>query len=390
MPQTLTRRTSLAILELNESATPEEIRSAYRDLVRVWHPDRFGSDSTLRQKAEHKLQRINAAFEFLRSGREPEPEVQARPPGQQQPSRSPRPKAWSDLIGQQTAARALATATAAALERHEPCPHVLLVGPPGTGKTTLAHLVAHSQGGQLTVTTGNVLRNAPDVAGLILRSSLSPMTVLFIDEIHRMAPAAEETLYAPLEDGVIDVILGQGATARTLRHKLNPFTLVAATTRADLITAPLRSRFPLNLSTTYYSVPELAQIATRAAARQWSLTISPQAADELARRAQGIPRRVLSLLRVARDHAQNNLLGAGTAVVACESIGVDSKGLDGEQRAYLAALHRANGTPLSIDSIAATLGHHPKHVEAHIEPYLLRAGFVLRTPRGRLPGPAKP
>lgn len=263
--------------------------------------------------------------------------------------------------------------------------HTLLFGPPGLGKTTLSQIVARELGVGFRATSGPVIARAGDLAALL--TNLEPRDVLFIDEIHRLAPAVEEILYPAMEDYHLDIIIGEGPSARSVRIDLAPFTLVGATTRAGLLSTPLRDRFGIPLRLEFYSAQDLLGIVTRGAGKL-NMPITPEGAMEIAKRARGTPRVAIRLLRRVRDFAGENAIDVNVADAALKRLDVDSDGLDMLDRRYLHALVETyGGGPVGVETLAAALAEARDAIEDVIEPYLMQQGFVMRTPRGRVAAP---
>ena len=300
-----------------------------------------------------------------------------------------RPQTLVEFIGQRSVRENLRVFIDAAKARGEALDHVLLFGPPGLGKTTLAQIVARELGVSFRATSGPVIARAGDLAALL--TNLEPRDVLFIDEIHRLNPAVEEILYPAMEDFQLDLMIGEGPAARSVRIDLPPFTLVGATTRSGLITTPLRERFGIPLRLNFYDVDELEQVVRRAA-RVLDVRLADDGAREIARRARGTPRIAGRLLRRVRDFAA--IGGAGVidrikADAALTRLEVDARGLDAMDRRYLGAIARDfGGGPVGIDTLAAALSEPRDAIEEIIEPYLIQQGLLQRTPRGRLLTPA--
>jgi Holliday junction DNA helicase RuvB len=296
-----------------------------------------------------------------------------------------RPQRLGDFVGQEHAVRQLETFVAAARGRGEACDHVLLAGPPGLGKTSLAFIVAIEMESRIHTISGPALERKGDIASIL--TALEPNDVLFVDEVHRLPRAIEELLYPAMEDGAIDIVIGQGPGARTLRLDLAPFTLVGATTRAGLLTTPMRDRFGISLRLEYYKPDELLRIIERSAGIL-SLTIDADAAAEIARRSRGTPRVANRILRRVRDVAQVRGWAAVDregALEALELLGVDEDGLDRADREYLRAIaERFNGGPVGLSTIAVAIGEDEGTLEEVYEPYLIQQGLIQRTPRGRV------
>ncbi len=295
-----------------------------------------------------------------------------------------RPRILDEYIGQKAVVENLRIAITAARGREEPLDHVLFHGPPGLGKTTLAHIISQEMGAPIMHTSGPALEKPGDIVGLL--SNLERGEVIFIDEVHRLSHTVEEYLYSAMEDFSVDLVTGQGPKARSLRYRLEHFTLIGATTRAGLLSAPLRDRFGIVSHLDFYSDEELAQVAMRSA-RLLETAIDNEAALELARRARGTPRVVNRLLRRVRDYAEVQGDGRITQKVADAALsreGVDSRGLDRMDRAYLTTmLEQYQGGPVGLEAIAATLNEESGLLSDVVEPFLLKIGFVQRTPSGR-------
>ena len=296
-----------------------------------------------------------------------------------------RPASFNDFIGQEKVRERLLLAVEAAKQRGEPLDHVLLSGPPGLGKTTLCYILGDAMGCQVKVTSGPVIDKPADLAGLL--TSLSRGDILFIDEIHRMQRVVEEYLYSAMEDFVIDIMIDQGANARSIRLELPRFTLVGATTRSGLITAPLRSRFGITARMNYYPAPELARIVSRSA-NLLNVSIDTEGADEIARRSRGTPRISNNLLRRVRDYAQvraDNHISQEVAAAALTMLDIDSRGLDEMDKKILDTLiNKFGGGPVGLGSLAVSVGEEPDTIEEVYEPYLIQEGFMSRTPKGRV------
>ena len=306
-------------------------------------------------------------------------------PGEEAIERALRPKALADYVGQAKAREQLEIFIGAARQRGEALDHVLLFGPPGLGKTTLSHIIAAELGVKLRQTSGPVLEKPKDLAALL--TNLEKNDVLFIDEIHRLSPVVEEILYPALEDYQIDIMIGEGPAARSIKLELQPFTLVGATTRAGMLTNPLRDRFGIVARLEFYSAEELTRIVARSAALL-EVPIDPAGALEIARRSRGTPRIANRLLRRVRDYAQvkgSGHVDAATADRALVMLDVDPLGFDVMDRKLLeAVVHRFDGGPVGLDNLAAAIGEEAGTIEDVIEPYLIQQGYLQRTPRGRV------
>jgi Holliday junction DNA helicase RuvB len=296
-----------------------------------------------------------------------------------------RPRDLTEYIGQNKVRENLAVFLAAARGRGEPLDHVLLTGPPGLGKTTLAHIVARELGTGLRMTSGPMITRPGDLAGIL--TNLQPRDVLFLDEIHRLSPAVEEILYPAMEDFRLDVLIGEGPMARTMRVDLPPFTLVGATTRPGLLSQPLHGRFGITLRLDFYDVESLAKIVERSA-RILGISVTSDAAREIGARSRGTPRIANRLLRRLRDFAEvagKSGIDLATAREALARLEVDEHGFDELDRRILATIiEKFGGGPVGINSIAASLGEDKGTLEDLYEPYLIQAGFLQRTPRGRI------
>jgi len=296
-----------------------------------------------------------------------------------------RPLRFSDFSGQRKVVENLEVFVEAAKYRGEPLDHTLLHGPPGLGKTTLSNIIANELGVGFKLTSGPVLDKPGDLAGIL--TSLEPRDVLFIDEIHRLSPVVEEYLYSAMEDYRIDIMIDKGPSARSIQIDLNPFTLVGATTRSGLLTAPLRARFGINLHLEYYEPETLTKIIRRSAGIL-NVPIDDDAAVEIARRSRGTPRIANALLRRVRDFAQvkgTGRIDTGITRVALTALNIDRYGLDEtDNKILLTIIDKFNGGPVGISTIATAIGEDPGTVEEVYEPFLIMEGFVKRTPRGRM------
>src|SRR5512135_1649781 len=299
--------------------------------------------------------------------------------------RALRPKLLDEYVGQEKIRGQLQIFIEAARKRKEPLDHVLLFGPPGLGKTTLAHIISREMGVNLRHTSGPVLERAGDLAALL--TNLEPHDVLFIDEIHRLSPIVEEILYPALEDYQIDIMIGEGPAARSVKIDLPPFTLVGATTRAGMLTNPLRDRFGIVARLEFYSATELTRIVSRSA-QLLAVAVDPEGALEIARRSRGTPRIANRLLRRVRDFAEVRAGGdvsRAVADAALSMLDVDASGLDVMDRKLLSTvLEKFAGGPVGVDNLAAAIGEERDTIEDVLEPFLIQQGFLQRTSRGRV------
>lgn len=299
--------------------------------------------------------------------------------------RALRPKVLDEYVGQEKARGQLEIFINAARGRSEPLDHVLLFGPPGLGKTTLAHIIAKEMGVNMRQTSGPVLERAGDLAALL--TNLEPNDVLFIDEIHRLSPVVEEILYPAMEDYRLDIMIGEGPAARSVRLDLPPFTLVGATTRAGMLTNPLRDRFGIVSRLEFYTSDELARIVSRSAGLL-EVDMQGDGALEIAKRSRGTPRIANRLLRRVRDYAQvksDGIVTSAIADAALKMLDVDQLGFDVmDRKLLLAVLEKFNGGPVGLDNLAAAIGEERDTIEDVLEPYLIQQGYLMRTPRGRV------
>ena len=299
--------------------------------------------------------------------------------------RALRPQLIGDFVGQNSVKEQMQIFVEAARKRHEPLDHTLIFGPPGLGKTTLAHIVANEMEVGLKTTSGPVIEKAGELVAFL--SNLEENDVLFIDEIHRLSASIEEILYPAMEDFRIDIVIGEGPAARSIPYTLKPFTLIGATTRAGLLTSPLRDRFGIVHRLEFYAVEELTEIVTRSGERL-DVKVDAEGALEIARRARGTPRVANRLLRRVRDYAEvraDGIVSAETADAALELLNVDEEGIDAmDRKLLLTILEKFSGGPVGLDSLAAAIGEERDTIEDVVEPYLIQQGYMMRTPRGRV------
>ena len=306
--------------------------------------------------------------------------------GDEEAFKSMRPQSLDDFVGQRQLCQNLRVFVNAARDRKEAMDHVLLFGPPGLGKTTLAQIVAKELGVNFRPTSGPMISKSGDLAAIL--TNLEPRDVLFIDEIHRLNPAVEEVLYSAMEDFQLDIVIGEGPAARSVRIDLPPFTLIGATTRSGLLSTPLRDRFGIPMHLNFYDTDDLEKIVQRNA-RLLNLDITQEGAHEIAKRSRGTPRITGRLLRRVRDFAGKKTVDDALADLALNRLEVDKSGLDSMDRRYLCCIaEKYAGGPVGADTLSAALSEERDTLEEVIEPYLMQLGLVMRTPRGRVLSPA--
>jgi Holliday junction DNA helicase RuvB len=311
--------------------------------------------------------------------------AESMPEEEEATDRAIRPRTLGEYLGQPTVHEQLGIFVRAARERDEPLDHTLIFGPPGLGKTTLASIIAHEMGVNLRQTAGPVLERPGDLAAIL--TNIEAHDVLFVDEIHRLSPVVEEVLYPAMEDYQLDIVIGEGPAARSVKLDVPPFTLIGATTRAGLLTSPLRDRFGIVQRLEFYNAADLARIVERSAGIM-NVRVEGEGAHEIARRSRGTPRIANRLLRRVRDYAQvrgNGVIDAAIADEALDLLKVDTLGLDGlDNRLLRSIIDKFGGGPVGLDNVAAAIGESAGTIEEVIEPYLIQEGLLMRTPRGRV------